>query len=124
MEIPFNSEFITNISKVESSKNILKKNPDSPKDLQKATENFEAVLLNMVLKAMWKTIPKSGLFEKNSSSQIYEGLMQSSLSEEMARNGGMGISKVLYQQLSREHKQHNHNPNVLPVRSTQTDGKL
>ncbi len=124
MEIPFNSEFNSNISKVENSKNILKKNPDSPKGLQKATENFEAVLLNMVLKAMWKTIQKSGLFEENSSSQIYEGMMQSSLSEEMARNGGMGISKALYQQLSKEHKQYNHDPNMLPIRTSHTDGKL
>ncbi|MHC4269172.1 MAG: rod-binding protein [Planctomycetota bacterium] len=105
MEIPFNSEFMTNIAKAESSKNILKSNSDSPQELQKATENFEAVLLNMVLKAMWKTIQKSDLFEKSNSTQIYEGLMLSSLSEEMARNGGMGIAKVLYQQLSKELKQ-------------------
>ncbi len=104
MEIPFNSELITNISKAENAKNVLKNNPDSPKELQKATENFEAVLLNMVLKSMWKTIQKSDLFEKSNSSQIYEGLMLSSLSEEMAKNGGMGVAKVLYQQLSKEHK--------------------
>ncbi len=106
MEIPFNSEFMTSIAKAESAKNILKFNPNSPKGLQKATEDFEAVLLNMVLKAMWKTIPKSDLFEKSNSTQIYEGLMLSSLSEEMARNGGMGMAKVLYQQLSKEQKQH------------------
>ncbi len=105
MEIPFNSEFITNIAKAENSKNILNSNPDSPKELQKATEDFEAVLLNMVLKSMWKTIPKSDLFEKSNSTQIYDGLMLSSLSEEMAKNGGMGVAKVLYQQLSKEHKQ-------------------
>jgi flagellar protein FlgJ len=56
----------------------------------------------MLIKAMWKTIPKSDLFEKDNSTQIYEGLMHTSLSEEMAKNGGMGIAKVLYQQLSRE----------------------
>jgi flagellar protein FlgJ len=106
VEIPFNSEFITNIGKAESLKNTLKSNPDSPKELQKATQDFESVLLNMVLKAMWKTIPKSDLFEKSNSTQIYEGLMLSSLSEEMARNGGMGMAKVLYQQLSKEQKQH------------------
>ncbi len=105
MEIPFNSEFMTNIAKAESSKNILKSNSNSPQELQKATENFEAILLNMVLKAMWKTIQKSDLFEKSNSTQIYEGLMLSSLSEEMARNGGMGMAKVLYQQLSKEQKQ-------------------
>jgi flagellar protein FlgJ len=96
---------MTSIAKAESSKNILKSNSNSPQELQKATENFEAILLNMVLKAMWKTIQKSDLFEKSNSTQIYEGLMLSSLSEEMARNGGMGMAKVLYQQLSKELKQ-------------------
>ena len=104
MEIPFNSEFIFNIAKAESSKNSLKNGHKSEQGLKKAAQDFEAVMLNMLIKAMWKTIPKSDLFEKNSANQIYEGLMHSSLSEEMARNGGMGIAKVLYQQLSREQK--------------------
>ena len=104
MEIPFNSEFMINVAKAENSKNVLKNNPKSSHELQKAAQDFEAVLLNMVLKAMWKTIPKSDLFEKNSSSEIYKGLMHSSLSEEMASNGGLGIAKVLAQQLSREQK--------------------
>ncbi len=124
MEIPFNSEFVTNIAKAESSKNILKSNPDTPKELQKATENFEAVFLNIVLKAMWKTIQKSDLFEKNNSTQIYEGLMLSSLSEEMSRNGGMGVAKVLYQQLSKEHKQLDHNPSESSVQTVQSDWEL
>ncbi len=104
MEIPFNSEFMINVAKAENSKNVLKNNPKSSHEIQKAAQDFEAVLLNMVLKAMWKTIPESDLFEKNNATEIYEGLMHSSLSEEMASNGGLGIAKVLAQQLSREQK--------------------
>jgi peptidoglycan hydrolase FlgJ len=104
MEIPYNSEFSVNIAKAESSKNSLKNGPKSQHEIQKAAQDFEAVMLNMLIKAMWKTIPESDLFEKDNSTQIYEGLMHSSLSEEMARNGGMGIAKVLYQQLSKEQK--------------------
>jgi len=54
MEIPFNSEFMINVAKAENSKNVLKNNPKSSHALQKAAQDFEAVLLNMVLKAMWK----------------------------------------------------------------------
>ena len=104
MEIPFNNEFLVNFAKAESSKNSLKSGSKSEHEIQKAAQDFEAVMLNMLIKAMWKTIPKSDLFEKDNSTQIYEGLMHSALSEEMARNGGMGIAKVLYQQLSREQK--------------------
>lgn len=105
MEIPHNSEFMINVAKTENSINGLKMNNlKSSHEIQKAAQDFEAVLLNMVLKAMWKTIPKSDLFEKNSATEIYEGLMHSSLSEEMASNGGLGIAKVLAAQLSREQK--------------------
>ena len=102
MEIPYNSEFMINVAKTDNSLKILKNNPKSSHELQKAAQDFEAVLLNMVIKEMWKTIPKSDLFEKNSSSEIYEGLKHSSLSEEMAKNGGIGIAKVLARQLSKE----------------------
>ncbi len=102
MKIPFNSEFMINVARTENSINGIKNNGKSSQEIQKAAQDFEAVLLNMVLKAMWKTVPKSDLFEKNSATQIYEGLMHSSLSEEMASNGGLGIAKVLAQQLSRE----------------------
>ncbi len=104
MEIPINSEFMINAAKAENSINELKNNPKSSHELKKAAQDFEAVLLNMVLKAMWKTIPESDLFEKNSATEIYEGLMHSSLSEEMASNGGFGIAKVLVQQLGKEQK--------------------
>lgn len=105
MEIPYNSDFLITIAKAESSKNILKNNLESSYELEKATKNFEAVLLNMVLQSMWKTIPKSELFEKDNTTQIYEGLMLSSLAEEMASSGGFGIANILYQQLSSEKKQ-------------------
>lgn len=104
MEIPFNSEFMLNNAKAENSINSVKNSAKSEQELQKAAQDFEAVLLNMVLKAMWKTVPKSDLFEKNSATNIYEGLMHSSLSEEMASNGGIGLAKVLAQQLRREQK--------------------
>ncbi len=104
MEIPFNNEFMINNANTENSISELKNNLKSSHELEKAAQDFEAVLLNMVLKAMWKTVPKSDLFEKNSATNIYEGLMHSSLSEEMASNGGLGIAKVLAQQLRREQK--------------------
>ncbi|MGQ3685525.1 MAG: rod-binding protein [Candidatus Loosdrechtia sp.] len=105
MEISSNSGFLITAAKAESSRNILKTTSESPSELEKATKNFEAVLLNMVLQAMWKTIPQSGLFEKENSTQLYEGLMLSSLAEEMAGKGGVGIAKMLYQQLVRDKKQ-------------------
>ncbi|MFQ5963007.1 MAG: rod-binding protein [Candidatus Scalinduaceae bacterium] len=102
MDIPFDSEFVINFAKTENAKDILKNNLKSSYEIEKATQDFEAILLNMLIQAMWKTIPESGLFEKNSSTQIYEGIIQSALSEEIARGGGLGIGKIIYQQISKE----------------------
>lgn len=104
MDIPFDSEFVINSAKIEVAKNILKNqnNLKSPYELKKATQNFEAIFINMLIKSMWKTIPESGLFEKNSATDIYEGIIQSALSEEIARSGGLGMAKMLYQQISKE----------------------
>ncbi len=102
MDIPIDSEFIINSAKTENSKNVLKGiNNLKGYELEKATQGFEAIFLNMLIKSMWKTIPESGLFEKNSSTQIYEGIIQTALSDEMARGGGLGMAKMLYQQLEK-----------------------
>ena len=106
MDIPFDSEFVINSAKIENSKNILKNgnNHKSPYELKKATQNFEAIFVNMLIKSMWKTIPESGLLEKNSATNIYEGIIQSALSEEISRSGGLGMAEMLYQQISTEEK--------------------
>ena len=104
MEIPFNNAFMLNSAKTENAIDKIENNAKPDKDIQKAAQDFEAVLLNMVIKSMWKTVPKSDLFEKNSANNIYEGLMHSSLAEEMASNGGMGIATALAKQLSKEQK--------------------
>ncbi len=106
MEVPFDSEFVINSAKMENSKNILKSagNHKSPYELKKAAQGFEAIFINMLIKSMWKTIPESGLFEKNSATNIYEGIVQSALSGEIARSGGLGMAKMLYQQINKEEK--------------------
>ncbi len=104
MDIPFDNEFMINSEKIGYAKNILngKSKPESSYELKKASQGFEAVLLNMTIQAMWKTIPESGLFEKNSATNIYEGITLTALSEGIARDGGLGIAKMLYQEISKE----------------------
>ncbi len=104
MDIPFDSEFVINSAKIENSKNILKSedNHKSSYETKKAAQNFEAIFINMLIQSMWKTIPESGLFEKNSATNIYEGIIQSTLSEDIANNGGLGMAEMLYRQINKE----------------------
>ncbi|MDR4498612.1 MAG: rod-binding protein [Candidatus Scalindua sp.] len=104
MDIPFDSGFIMNTEKVEASKALLKNKADdqSSYKLKNAAQGFESIMVNMLIQAMWKTIPDSGLFEKNSGSEIYEGVTLTALSDEIAKSGGFGIADMLYRQMGKE----------------------
>ncbi|HHT9127089.1 MAG TPA: rod-binding protein [Candidatus Brocadiia bacterium] len=73
-----------------------------PKDeLKKAAQDFEAVLVNFLIKAMWKTIPDSGLYDESNATDAYTDIMQSALSEEITRMGGFGIAQKLYEEMQK-----------------------
>ncbi|MEK7775868.1 MAG: rod-binding protein [Planctomycetota bacterium] len=71
--------------------------------LKKAAQDFESVLINFTLKAMWDAVPKTSLSEdEDSGMDTYTDIMQSSLSQDIAAKGGFGIATTLYNQLVRE----------------------
>ncbi len=70
--------------------------------LKKATEDFEAIFLTMMFKNMRNTVPDGGLMEKSFGRGIYEEMQDEKMAEEIASNGGVGLAKELYQQLSQQ----------------------
>lgn len=68
--------------------------------LKKATEEFEAVFIQYLLKSMRSTIQDSGLIEKSQGRSIFEGMYDEELSKTMAAGRQMGIADMLYNQLS------------------------
>jgi len=72
--------------------------------LKKACADFESIFITYMLKAMRRTIPKSGLNEFPGK-EIYTMLLDQKVAEDAAqREGGMGIQKVLLRQLGRAHR--------------------
>ena len=74
------------------------------KDLRKVCSEFEAIFLNYLLQQMRKTIPKSGLIEEGLTQEIYEEQWYTALAHKMAEEGGIGLAKILYRQLSKSKK--------------------
>jgi len=71
------------------------KNPDAPKAVLK---KFESLFIDQMLQAMRKATFKSGLFDSNGM-KTYESMFDKEISEELARAGGLGLTKSLEQQL-------------------------
>jgi peptidoglycan hydrolase FlgJ len=71
------------------------------KRLRKACADFEAVFAYALLKTMRATIPRSGLTDGFAGKDTYTMIMDQKVAEELThRGGGLGLQKLLMQQLS------------------------
>lgn len=73
---------------------------DSEKDIEKVARDFESVFLNKLLTAMRKTVPKSGLLD-SFASDMFQSMMDEEMSKNMAKNKGMGMGEMIYNDLSK-----------------------
>ncbi len=69
--------------------------------LKKATEEFEALFINAMLKAMRNTVMESNIFPAQAGKDMYTSMMDEYMAKEIAGSGGMGISQMLYNELSK-----------------------
>jgi peptidoglycan hydrolase FlgJ len=70
--------------------------------LKNACEQFESLLLNFMIQEMRATVPDSKLFPQSMADKIYTGMLDQQYAGEMAKNGGLGISRMIFDQLKRE----------------------
>lgn len=68
--------------------------------LLEAARAFESLFLQMLLQGMRRTVPEGGLFPKGFAVETYEGMYDQHLSEEMAKAGGIGLAKLIVEQLT------------------------
>ena len=64
--------------------------------LKAQAEEMEAIFLGKMIKAMEKTIPKS---DDNSSNTLSSMLFSSEMGKTMAKSGGIGLAKFIYNSL-------------------------
>ncbi|MFT4577659.1 MAG: Rod binding domain-containing protein [Nitrospinales bacterium] len=72
---------------------------DAEKDIEKVSRDFESVFVNKLLSSMRKTIPKSGLLD-SFATDMFQSMMDEEMSKEMAKNKGMGMGEMIYNDLS------------------------
>jgi len=73
--------------------------PEKAQQLRKACEDMEALFIHQLLKEMRATIPKSGLFGKSHAQDIYTGMLDGRMAQEISQNRGLGLSAMLMRQL-------------------------
>ncbi|MCA1927341.1 MAG: rod-binding protein [Calditerrivibrio sp.] len=80
-----------------SGKNFM--NIDRDKQLKKACEDFEALFYDMVFKSARKTVQEGGLIKRSFGEEIFTEMLDSKMSEEIAKRSSNGLKDLLYKQL-------------------------
>ena len=73
---------------------------DKNSPLYHACMDFEAIFLEQMLKAMRKTINRSGFLSGGFAEEVYEDMLYSEYAKNMAKSAGFGLASKLYNQLS------------------------
>ena len=68
--------------------------------LKSAAQQFEAVFLQIVLKAMRDASPKEGIFDSEQS-RLYQSLLDQQLAQTLSAKGSTGLAALIEQQLAR-----------------------
>lgn len=87
---------------VETIKNINQQKDTHQDDaaLKKSSQDFESILINYAIRAMWETVPKSNLSDENNMGmETYTEIMHAALAQDIAAKGGLGIAPAIYKQL-------------------------
>ena len=68
--------------------------------LKKTCQEMEAVFLNLLLKTMRETLPKSEFGGKRQHTETMQSLMDMELTRNMAAAGGTGIAAMMYRNIT------------------------
>ena len=68
--------------------------------LKAVTNQFESILLRQMMSAMRATVPRSGFLD-SFSLQMYESMLDEEIANVVSKERGIGLSEMLYNQLSR-----------------------
>ena len=85
-------------SKVDSS--IANRKARDLQALKESSQEFESLLLMEMVKAMRKTIPEGGLFEKSMATETFTEMLDTQTAQAASKGQGLGIAEELYRQLA------------------------
>lgn len=68
--------------------------------LHAACQEMESLFLHHLLSEMRKTIDRAGLFDGGRAEELYTAFLDAERARAMAASGGIGLSRLLYEQLA------------------------
>ncbi len=94
---------VNNSAAIELKENSLSADTIKEEKLRQACAEFEAILLQQMLKVMRNSVTKSELFDGGFQEEICQSMQDQEIAKQMAIGRGMGIGEYLYRQISGQH---------------------
>lgn len=95
------SKFSLSFTNKETIEKIDKNKEFEKKRLREVSEDFEALMINQMLKEMRKTVNKSDLINGGMAEQIFEDMLYDEYSKEFSKTKTFGLSDIIYNQLEK-----------------------
>ena len=94
---------IGNVGKSGQPQALTPEQQQALKRLHEAATQLEGVFMQMVMNAMEDTVPKDSIFGKqDASEETWQSMLTDERARAMAANGGLGIGKIVEEQLRRQ----------------------
>ena len=90
---------IGELHKEQASQEDLTKLSNDDSGLRAASQEFEAIFVNMLLQQFRNSIPDDGLIPKSSELRTFEELMDKQMAVELGKSESFGIADMLFKQL-------------------------
>ena len=71
------------------------------KRLRQVSEDFEALMINQMLKEMRKTVDKSGLIDGGMAERIFEDMLYDEYAKEFSKTKTFGLADIIYNQMEK-----------------------
>ena len=107
--IPTRDDFFADFSSLTALKTKAQQDPDAA--LKEVAQQFESIFINMMFKTMRSTNETIGsdLFSSTQTKQ-YQDMMDSQMSQSLAKTGGIGLSEALIRQYQTRQQSHISSP--------------
>ncbi len=99
MELSFDPQML--INQASSPEKPESQSGSNPEQLRQKCQDFEAIMVQAMLKSMRASVPDGGLLPKGNDQKIFQDLMDQKVAVEMTRKQGMGIADALFRQLQK-----------------------
>ena len=71
------------------------------KALRKSCQDFEAIFVQSLFKAMRKTVPESELFTENTATELYRDMLDQEIATTISQRQSIGLAEQMYRQMEK-----------------------